>query len=63
MSMNIRTVGRNIERNFISCCKPLTRYGPLSGKVKRNQENRLSLLGDADCGSLGNINNYIVNFI
>jgi hypothetical protein len=35
----------------------------LSGEVKRNKENRLSLLGDAGCGNLGNINNYIVNFI
>jgi len=50
------------KKMFVACCKPLTRYGPLSGE-KRNQENRLSLLGDAGCGSLGNINNYIVNFI
>jgi len=34
----------------------------LSGEVKRNKENRLSLLGDAGCGNLGNISNYIVNF-
>jgi len=61
--MNIRTIGRNIEKKIIACCKPLIRYGPLSGKVKRNQENRLSLLGDASCWSLGSINNCIVNFI
>jgi hypothetical protein len=35
----------------------------LTGEVKRSKENRLSLLGDEGCGSLGNINNYIVNFI
>jgi len=61
--MNIRAVGRNIEKIFITYCKPLTRYGPLSGEVKRNQENCLSLLGVADYGILGNIKNYIVNFI
>jgi len=63
MSMNIRTIGSNTEKKiFIAHCKPLTRYGLLSGE-ERNQKNRLLLLGDTGSGSLENINICIANFI